>query len=171
MLKTLTIEGSSWLNEDGRVVNRIDLKPIAKVWVKFLKSRLMHSTHTTTVSHERLILLYVILKGLTIDVGKIIKREIRECAMKKQKTVILLFPSLITNICVVFGVKISAKDEKIKNKRALMAGTLERITGKIITVAILEHVAVIRTGKVTCIERKLQELSDNINDCEATRRK
>ena len=38
---TLTIEGASWANEEGCVVNRIDLKPIAKVWVKFLKSRVV----------------------------------------------------------------------------------------------------------------------------------
>ena len=30
-LKTFTVEGSSWLNEEGRVVNRIDLKLVAKV--------------------------------------------------------------------------------------------------------------------------------------------
>ncbi|KAH9781044.1 hypothetical protein KPL71_008308 [Citrus sinensis] len=50
---TLTIEGASWANEEGHVVNRIDLKHIAKVWVKFLKSRLMPTTHTTTFSQER----------------------------------------------------------------------------------------------------------------------
>ena len=73
---TLTIEGASWVNEEGRVVNRIDLKPIAKVWVKFLKSRLMPTTHTTTVSQERLVLLYVIVRELPIDVGSIIAKEI-----------------------------------------------------------------------------------------------
>ena len=73
---TLTIEGASWANEEGRVVNRIDLKPIAKVWVKFLKSRFMPTTHTTTVSQERLVLLYVIIRGLPIDVGSIIATEI-----------------------------------------------------------------------------------------------
>ena len=31
VLKTLTVEGSSWANEEGIVINRIDLKPIAKV--------------------------------------------------------------------------------------------------------------------------------------------
>ena len=31
VLRTLTVEGSSWLNEEDRVVNRVDLKPIAKV--------------------------------------------------------------------------------------------------------------------------------------------
>lgn len=50
VLKTLTVEGSLWLNEEGRVVNKIDLKLVAKVWVKFLKSRLMYTTHTTTIS-------------------------------------------------------------------------------------------------------------------------
>ncbi|KAH9779814.1 hypothetical protein KPL71_007852 [Citrus sinensis] len=73
---TLTIEGASWANEEGHVVNRIDLKPVAKVWVKFLKSRLMPTTHTTTVSQERLVLLYVIVRGLPIDVGSIIAKEI-----------------------------------------------------------------------------------------------
>ena len=73
---TLTVEDASWANEEGRVINRIDLKPIAKVWVKFLKSRLMPTTHTTTVSQERLVLLYVIVRGLPIDVGSIIAKEI-----------------------------------------------------------------------------------------------
>ena len=58
---TLTIEGASWANEEGRAVNKIDLKSIAKVWVKFLKSMLMPTTHITTVSEERLVLLYVIV--------------------------------------------------------------------------------------------------------------
>ena len=41
------------------MVNRIDLKLIAKAWVKFLKFRLMPTTHTITVSQDQLILLYV----------------------------------------------------------------------------------------------------------------
>lgn len=57
VLKTFTVEGSPWASEEGRVINRIDLKPVAKIWVKFMKSRLMSKTHTTTVSQERLILL------------------------------------------------------------------------------------------------------------------
>lgn len=61
------------MNEQGRVVNRIDLKPITKVWVKFVIFKLMITTHTTIVSQDRLILLYVIL---AINVGKIIEKEI-----------------------------------------------------------------------------------------------
>ena len=81
--KTLTIQGSEWMNKDSRVVNMIDLKPIAKVWVKFLKSRLMPTTYTTIVSQDRLILFYAIVKGLAIDVEKIIEKEILECTIKK----------------------------------------------------------------------------------------
>lgn len=100
------------MNEESRVVNKIDLKLIANVWVKFLKFRLIPTTYATTISHERLIVLYAILKGLPIDVGKIINREIRECAIKKQKMTALLFSSLIISICVVSEVKISTKEEK-----------------------------------------------------------
>ncbi|KAH9763726.1 hypothetical protein KPL70_001262 [Citrus sinensis] len=60
---TLTIGGASWANEEGHVVNRIDLKPIAKVWVKFLKSRLMPTTHTTTVSQESI----CVVSGVHLD--------------------------------------------------------------------------------------------------------
>ena len=50
VLKALTVEGTSWANKEGRVIYQIDLKHAAKVWVKFLKSKLMPTTHTTTVS-------------------------------------------------------------------------------------------------------------------------
>ena len=165
VLKTLMVEGSSWLNEEGIVVNRIDLKLVAKVWIKILKSQLIPTTHTTTVSHERLILLYAILKGLPIDVGKIIWREIRECAVKKKhKTATLLFPSLITSICLVSEVKLSTKYESIKNEKAFTDRTVERIIGEIAAAATPEHV-VTRVRNVIGIEKRLQELSDTINEC------
>ena len=122
---TLTVEGASWANEEVHVIIKIDLKPIAKVWVKFPKSRLMPTTHTTTVSQERLVLLYVIVRGLPIDVKSIIEKEIRDCAMKNHKADALLFPSLITRICVVSGVPLDAKDEHVKNDGALTAHTIK----------------------------------------------
>ena len=121
VLKALTIEGTPWANEEGRVINRIDIKLVAKVWVKFLKYRMMPTTHTTTVSQERLVLLYVIVQGLPLDVGAIIQREIRECAMKQHKTITLLFPSLITSLCLVSRVWATIQDEHIKNAGALNA--------------------------------------------------
>lgn len=69
MFKTLNVEGSEWANKKARIVNMIDLKLI----VKFLKSRLMPTTHTTTVSQDRLLLFFAIVKALTINIGKVIE--------------------------------------------------------------------------------------------------
>lgn len=69
MFKTLNVEGSEWVNKEAMIVNMIDLKLI----VKFLKSRLMPTTHTTTVSQDRLLLLFAIVKALTINIGKVIE--------------------------------------------------------------------------------------------------
>ena len=65
VFKTLTVISSEWMNKEGIVVNRIDLKPIAKVWVKFLKSRLISIAHMTIISQDRLILLYATVKGFS----------------------------------------------------------------------------------------------------------
>ena len=79
----------------------------------------MPTTHTTTITQERLVLLYDIVRGLPIDVGSIIKKEIRDCAMRNHKVAALLFPSLITSICVVSGVRLNTHDEHVKNDDAL----------------------------------------------------
>ena len=99
--------------------------------MKFLKSKLMPTTHTTTFSQERLVLLYVIVRGLPIDVGSIINKEIRDCAKKNHKTVSLLFLSIIISICVVSDIRLDAKDEHVENNGALTACTIERIVGAI----------------------------------------
>ena len=75
--------------------------------------------------------MFVIVRGLPIYVGSIIEKEIRDCAMKNHKAVALLFPSLITSIYVVSGVRLNAKDEHVKNDGALTARTIERIVGEV----------------------------------------
>ena len=161
---TLTVKGASWANEEGCVINRIDLTPIAKVWVKFLKSRLMPTIHTTTVSQERLVLLYVLVKGLPIDVRSIIENEIQDCAMKNHKAAALLFPSLITSICIVLKVRLNAKDEHVKNDGAFTVRTIERIAGEV-TGAPSEPVDVAGARRVIGIKQRIQALSTSITQC------
>lgn len=153
------------MNEECRVVNRIELKPIAKVWVKFLKFRLMPTTHTTTVSQDRLMLLYTIIKGLTADVGKVIEQEIKKRATKKQKYVALLFPLLIKDICEIFRVKFMVSDERINNEGALIARTIERAAGEPTATATSKHPVIIKLWQVTEIGKMLQELSERLNAC------
>ncbi|KAH9717547.1 hypothetical protein KPL71_021867 [Citrus sinensis] len=90
-------------------------------------ARVMPTTHTTTVSQEMLVLLFVIVRGLPIDVGSIITNEIRDCAVKNHKTATLLFPSVITSICVVSGIRLGARDDYVKNDGAFTARTIERV--------------------------------------------
>ena len=51
--------------------------------------------------------------------------------MKNNKAVALLFPSLITSICVVPGVHLDAKDKHVKNYGALTARTIKWIAGEV----------------------------------------
>ena len=161
---TLTVKDASSANEEGRVINMIDLKPIAKVWVKFLKSRLMPTTYTTTVSQERLVFLYVIVRGLPTDVGSIIEKLIKDCATKNHKAVVLLFPSLITSICVVLRVCLDAKDEHVNNDDALTAHTIERIVSEVVE-APPKPIVVVGARRVIGLEQRIQALSTSITQC------
>ena len=66
--------------------------------------------------------------------GSIIEKEIKDCAVKNHKNAALLFPSLITSICIVSGVRLDAKDKHVKNDvpslhvplRELLVRVLER---------------------------------------------
>ena len=130
--------------------------------MKFLKSRLMPTTHTTTVSQERLVLLYAIVRGLPIDVGSIIEKEIKDCVVKNHKAAALLFSSLITSICVVSGVCLNAKDERVKNDVALTARTIERIASESAGTT-TEPAAVTGARRAIGLEQTIQALSTSIN--------
>lgn len=53
VLKTLTVEGGSWVNEEGRVINKINLKPIVKVLGKIFEISIdAHNTHNHCVTRK-----------------------------------------------------------------------------------------------------------------------
>lgn len=116
------------------------------------------------MSQERLVLLYVLIRGLPIDVGTILEMEIRECTMKQHKNTALLFLSLIKGICIVSGVRVTGKDELIRNTWALNARAIERIASET-AAAPTEPVGVTSACRAVGMNKKLQELSANINQC------
>ncbi|KAK5785510.1 hypothetical protein PVK06_040102 [Gossypium arboreum] len=63
----------------------------------------MPISHSSTISMERMLLLYAILTEKSFNVGKIILKEIYDCA--KKKTGHAYFPSLITSLCLRAHVK------------------------------------------------------------------
>lgn len=87
-----------------------------------------------------------------------------ESAMKKHKTAALLFPSLITSICLVSWVSLTNQDERIKNEWGFIARTIERIAGES-AAAPPEPIAVVGARRVIGVERRLQELGDSITQC------
>jgi len=104
ILGETTIEGTNWLLDRGKGVylcSRPLLKPIAKIWYHFIRTRLIPNSHIETVSKERLVLLFFILEGREINVGKLIQKEILACAFKHKGY--LFFPSLVTNLCLRSG--------------------------------------------------------------------
>lgn len=130
----------------------------------------MPTTHTTTVSQERLVLLYVIVRGLPIDVGSIIEKEIRDCAVKNHNTVALLFPSFITNICVVSNVRLDARDDHVKNDGAFTTRTIERVAGESAEIT-TEPAAVTGARGAIGLEEIIHALSTNITQCAETQQR
>ncbi|KAK5835779.1 hypothetical protein PVK06_011486 [Gossypium arboreum] len=63
----------------------------------------MPISHNSTISMERMLLLYAILTEKSINVGKIILKEIYDCAKKKIGSAYFL--SLITSLCLRARVK------------------------------------------------------------------
>ena len=64
---------------------RGDLTEEAKVWFYFISSILMPSNHLSTMRREEAILLYALLKGYEISVGKIIEKSFLDYSESKYR--------------------------------------------------------------------------------------
>ncbi|MFQ6660106.1 hypothetical protein Gotur_028723 [Gossypium turneri] len=71
------------------------LKPVAEVWFYFVCYSFMPISHSSTITMERMLLLYAILTEKSINIGKIILKMIHDYAKKKAGSA--YFPSLITS--------------------------------------------------------------------------
>lgn len=89
------------------------LKPLAKVWYHFLRHKLSPTAHLETVEKERRVLLHCILKNKKINVWQMIKEETSGCTMKKKGT--LIFPCLITDLCIQQGIDYNPGEGLEKN--------------------------------------------------------
>ena len=76
----------------------------------------------------------------------------------------MLFPSLITSICAVFGVRLDARDEYVKNDSAFLPHTNERVVGESAETT-TEPAAVTGARRTIGLEHKIQALSTNITQC------
>ena len=87
-----------------RSIARGDLTEEAKVWFYFVNSVLRPSKDLSIVGREEAILLYALLKGYKIDVGKMIENSILSYSEGKCRGMIP-HPTTITSLCIQGGVK------------------------------------------------------------------
>ncbi|MFQ6645907.1 hypothetical protein Gotur_020453 [Gossypium turneri] len=108
VLDVVTNPGSQWIirKYGSHSCRREYLKPVAKVWFYFVRYSFMPISHSSTFSMERMLLLYAILTEKSINVGKIILKEIHDCAKKKVGSA--YFPSLVTSLYLRVRVKTQA---------------------------------------------------------------
>ncbi|TYH91214.1 hypothetical protein ES332_A13G101600v1 [Gossypium tomentosum] len=99
VLHAFTIPKTQWMISlhGSHSCQREFLIPVAKVWCYFLRFSLMPSSHGSTISMECMFLLYAILMECSINISKLIVKEIRDCSVKRVRCA--FFPSLITKLC------------------------------------------------------------------------
>ena len=83
-----------------------DLIEISTVWFYLVNLVLKPSKHVSAVRQDHTLLLYALVKGFELDVGKIIKESILDYA-KNNFLGNIPHPSLITLICIKGGVKVN----------------------------------------------------------------
>ena len=69
------------------------------------------SKHVSTVKQDRTLLLYSLVKGFELDLGKIIKESILDYA-KNNFSGNISHPALITLLCIKGGIKVAEAEEK-----------------------------------------------------------
>ena len=101
------------------------LQEEAKVWLYFISLVLPPSKHLSTVGKEEALLLYAILKGYKMNVGKIIETSILNY-YRSNYTGLMPHPATITRLCILGEVKGTWDEEERCSKTSLL--TLTRIT-------------------------------------------
>ena len=94
------------------------LKSIPKVWYNFICATLNPSLHLSTVTKDKTILLYAIVKNIKFNVGYVTKIGIIESAQGRC-TGALIHPSLITILCKMYEVPMLDFEEQSPHKRPI----------------------------------------------------
>ena len=107
MVDLLTTGKGKWKGTKKTLYKSIprgDLTEEAKVWFYFISSVLSPSKHLSTLRRDEATLLYALLKGNKINVGKIIENSILSYSGSNCRGWIP-HPATITNLCLLGGVK------------------------------------------------------------------
>ena len=118
--ETLGVLGTRFSTLSGvpKYLKRNQLNPAAKAWLYFVSARLLPSTHFTEIDVDRLKLVYAILTGLRINIGRIIRSSIRH-SCRMTTTAGLGHGTFITELCHTYGVPTFDTDVRSGQKRPI----------------------------------------------------
>ncbi|KAK5840169.1 hypothetical protein PVK06_009052 [Gossypium arboreum] len=100
------------------------------IWYHFLKTHLIHSTHNSTVSKERMLLPHSIMMGSRINGGNIIFNEVHHSTQKNARS--LNFPSLITALYQCINVQVQPREDITPNKGAITRVIVAKISVEVL---------------------------------------
>ncbi|KOM38914.1 hypothetical protein LR48_Vigan03g229600 [Vigna angularis] len=106
--QTLCIAGGSFQRNRQQQplhIKRVHLHSLSRLWMPLVHSNISPCTHVSDVTVNRAVILYAILTGRSVNLGKLIANEIRNCANSTKAP--LGHPSLITHLCKQEGVDIT----------------------------------------------------------------
>ena len=109
----------------NKSISRGDLTEEAKVWFYFISFIFLPSKHLSTVRRDEAILLYALLKGYKINVGKIIEKSILSYYGSNCRGLIP-HPTTITSLCLLGGVEAEWEKEETYPRASPL--TLTRVT-------------------------------------------
>ena len=93
-------------------INRGSLTEEANFWFYFIASVIIPTKHMCSVREQEAIILYSLLKGYKINVGRLIKGSIRGYHMSN-KIGLIPHPTTISRLCILVGVKGSWEEEEV----------------------------------------------------------
>ncbi|MBA0761283.1 hypothetical protein Gotri_023954 [Gossypium trilobum] len=128
-----------------------------KIWFNFVNCRLKPSTHSTTITLDRMCLIHSIVKGRKIDVGVILHQEIADCTARQTR--ILVFPSLVMLLCQQKGIVPRASEEVLENNGLINKASVERMTRGKDTLILKEA----ETSKIRKAKAKVNNKGTNLN--------
>ena len=125
---TLCIPNATWeMSRSGEYMKMSSksLKPYTRVWFHFLTRSLMPGTHITYVTKERMILLYCLMEGFSIDVGVVISSNIAWAANSSLAG--LFYPYLVTSLCAMRMVPMEPREILMQPKTALTPRLIQQL--------------------------------------------
>ena len=93
----------------------IALTPLAKVWYNFLSVKIKPSLHLSTVTKDKMILLYAVTKGLQFDIRMVIERGLIE-KTHGRCTGALIHSSLIIELYQLARVHMLDSEEQVQQR-------------------------------------------------------